>query len=96
MGADAVVIVESFEHEKTDTSDVDAVVFADGTVPPDMLNGRKTATVEWVKQCLVCRSLQDGTTTIILKCISLRSRECTSHRRYIAVARNEMKNAYKK
>jgi hypothetical protein len=53
MGADIVAVVNAYEHGITDISDVDVVVFTDNAVPDSMFNGRKTATVEWVKQCLV-------------------------------------------
>jgi hypothetical protein len=53
MGADIVAVVSTYEHGVTDINDVDVVVFTDNAVPDSMFNGRKTATVEWVKQCLV-------------------------------------------
>jgi len=56
MGADIVAVVNAYEHGITDISDVDVVVFTDNAVPDSMFNGRKTATVEWVKQCLVSPS----------------------------------------
>jgi hypothetical protein len=52
MGAEAVIVSAAYEHGITDISDVDAVVFTDNAVPDVMFNARKTATVEWVKQCL--------------------------------------------
>lgn len=53
MGAETVLVPSVYEHGVTDISEVDAVVFPDNAVPDAMFNARKTATVEWVKQCLV-------------------------------------------
>jgi hypothetical protein len=52
MGAEAVIVSATYDHGVTDISDVDAIVFTDNAVPDVLFNARKTATVEWVKQCL--------------------------------------------
>ena len=63
MGAERVTVLTVYEHGITDIGDVDAIVFADNAVPDAIFNARKTATVEWVKQCLV--SFRNGGGTFV-------------------------------